>query len=341
MKRIPSLDGFRAISIILILICHSRYAKGFPVYFADLARHGEIGVTVFFVISGFLITNLLLLEESKHGKIHLGAFYIRRAFRILPVFLLYVSFILVWNNFENMGITTNGIIHAFTFTVNFDLNKGWFLGHIWTLSVEEQFYLLCPVILIFFRKHLKPILILMIFYSCIARVIEYKLPAYNLITLSPFFMYADSIFIGVYGALVYFKNPDIIKHKAFRSIRLQLLALIVFCLFIYLSGYGKLAIISLPFGHVFISLAVLFLIGCYITPSNNIVYRILNNTVVMHIGVLSYSIYVWQQFFFIGDNRFLFLRTFPSNIILIYLVALASYYLWEKPFLKMRRYVLQ
>jgi peptidoglycan/LPS O-acetylase OafA/YrhL len=341
LKRIPSLDGFRAISIILILICHSRYARGFPPRFTDLARHGEIGVSIFFVISGFLITTLLLIEESTNGEINLRAFYIRRAFRILPVFLLYTAFVIIWTRFENISITKVNLIHVFTFTVNFDLHRNWVLGHMWSLSVEEQFYLLGPAILIFSRKYLKPIVLCMILYTCVARVIEYKFNSYSIISLSPFFIYADAILIGVYGAIIYFERPAIIQHKAFRLVWLKLLALIIFCLFIYLSGYGKLAIIALPFGHIFISLSILFLIGCYLTPSATIIYKVLNNKAVMHIGVLSYSIYVWQQFFFVGDTRFVYLRTFPSNILIIYVVSLASYYLWEKPFLKLKRYVLQ
>ena len=339
MKRIPSLDGFRAISISLILICHSRYSIGFPAGLADLARHGAVGVTVFFVISGFLITTLLLIEESKHGHINVGAFYIRRAFRILPVFILYVLFIIIWRNFENIGVSRNNIIHAFTFTVNFDPHSSWFLGHMWSLSVEEQFYLICPVILVFFRKHIKSILVILILYSCIARVIDYKFPHYSTVSLSPFFMHANAILIGVFGGVLYFENPEIAKHKIFRPGWLQLLALVVAVLFIYLSGYGKLAIISLPFSNLVISLAVLFLIFSYITPSNNLMYKILNYKAFIHIGVLSYSIYIWQEFFFVGEPRFAFLRTFPSNILLIYLVSVASYYVWEQPFLKLRRYV--
>ncbi|MDP9046660.1 MAG: acyltransferase, partial [Bacteroidota bacterium] len=111
MKRLPSLDGFRAISIILVLIAHSRFSKGFPVKYGDLARHGAVGVTVFFVISGFLITYLLLAERSKVGHISLKRFYINRALRILPVFLLYTCVIICWNRYHYIGIEKSDIIH--------------------------------------------------------------------------------------------------------------------------------------------------------------------------------------------------------------------------------------
>jgi peptidoglycan/LPS O-acetylase OafA/YrhL len=155
LKRIPSLDGFRAIAILLVLFCHSRLSKGFPAGLTDVARLSEVGVTVFFVISGFLITSLLVAEDAKNGRINLRNFYTRRILRIFPVYFLFVAFIMLWGNIEKLGITNNNLLHAFTFTVNFDQNPNWFLGHFWSLGVEEQFYIFWPVILIVFRKRLK------------------------------------------------------------------------------------------------------------------------------------------------------------------------------------------
>lgn len=337
MKRIPSLDGFRAVSIILILFCHSRLSGIYSARLNDIAKQAEVGVTVFFVISGFLITYLLLTEESQTGSINVKDFYTRRVFRIVPVYVLYVVFILLWRNIENIGLTRVNLLHVLTFTVNFDRYKDWFLGHFWSLSVEEQFYIFWPAMLIIFRKHLKIALIILVAYSCIARVIAYKFPGYELITLSPFFRYSDAIFVGAFGGIIFFENPAIFKHKIFGSYLAQSLALGLFLMFVYFTEHGKLAIISLPFGDAIISLSILFLIGAYIIPSDKTIFKILNHRVLVHIGILSYSIYVWQEFFFIGEIRG-FWRTFPYNILVIYFVSLASYYLWERPFLKMKKH---
>jgi peptidoglycan/LPS O-acetylase OafA/YrhL len=336
LNRIPSLDGFRAISILLVLFCHSRLSPGFPVSLADYARQGEVGVTIFFVISGFLITNLLLVDESNTGNINIRAFYTRRVFRIVPVYILYLLFILLWQNVENMGLTNGNLIHVLTFTVNFDPHRNWFLGHFWSLSVEEQFYLFWPAFLILFRKHLKIVLIMLVAYSCVVRVIAYKFPGYNLITLSPFFVYSDSIFIGAFGGILYFENPDFFKHKFFGSYVSQFAALSLFLAFLYFSEHGKLALLSLPFGNSIISASALFLICAYVQPTDNLIFKLLNNRFVIHMGILSYSIYIWQEFFFIGRLNGIW-RMFPYNIGVIYLVALASYYLVEKPFLKLKK----
>jgi peptidoglycan/LPS O-acetylase OafA/YrhL len=336
MKRIPSLDGFRAVSIILVLFCHSRLSTGFPVSLSDIARQAEVGVTIFFVISGFLITYLLLTEKSKYGRIDLKSFYLRRILRIMPVYFLYLVFILLWQNIEDIKLSLSDVVHALTFTINFD-RQNWFVGHFWSVSVEEQFYLFWPAMLIFWRKHLQVILIFLIAYSCVARVISYKLSGIDIIALTPFFRYSDAIFIGAFGGMMYFETPGILKHWVFASYPAKLAALCLILLFVYCTEHGKLAIISLPLGNTIISVGILFLLFCYILPSENAIFKLLNHRTIVHIGVLSYSIYIWQEFFFVGS--FKGFRTFPFNILLIYFVALASYYLWERPFLNLKKHL--
>ncbi|MBS1519714.1 MAG: acyltransferase [Bacteroidetes bacterium] len=337
MKRIPSLDGFRAISIILIIVTHSRFSIGFPGVLNDTVRHGAFGVTVFFVISGFLITTLLLNEYSKYNDISIKSFYIRRAFRILPVFILYTLFVIIWQQFKDITIRSNDIYHALTFTFNFaPIKHAWVLGHFWTLSVEEQFYIIWPTIFLIFRKHLKLALCTSILYSCVVRVVAYKFPAFSDVSLAPFFSYSDSIAVGALGSIMLFENPAILELKIWKSYLLQITALVIIGLFVYCSDYGKGAKIALPFGNLLISISILFIIFAYIKPSKTLVFRILNSKAMIHIGLLSYSIYVWQQFFFINTINMIWF-VFPYNIIMIYIISLASYYLFEKPCLKLKQ----
>jgi peptidoglycan/LPS O-acetylase OafA/YrhL len=337
--RIPSLDGFRAISIILVLFAHGRFSVGFPKQFSGIAQYGAVGVTIFFVISGFLITTLLLNEEVETGYINRKDFYIRRAFRILPVFLLYILLIALWRSVEDIHISNVNILRALTFTVNFYPNWGpWFTSHIWSLSVEEQFYLIWPTIFILFRKHLKTVLCLFIMYSCIIRPISNRIPDYNIFTLAPYFIVSDSIMIGALGAIILFENPGLIDRKMFSSRILKLVAIGTIVLFVYCIYNKKLSIISTPFGNTFISVSILFLLLSYIKPSGSLVYKLLNNKIVVHVGILSYSMYIWQQFFIRGPNHYIW-RVFPYNMIVIYIVSLASYYLWERQFLRLRKFL--
>lgn len=337
MKRIPSLDGFRAISIILVLIAHATYSFGFPAQYHQIAIHGKVGVTMFFVISGFLITGLLLKEQKLTGKIDIKNFYIRRALRILPVALLYILLISIWRVIENIDLKNSDLIHALTFTVNFAPYRGsWYVGHFWTLSLEEQFYLVWPALLLVFSRQLKVILIGVIIYSCIVRALVHHFSYLEYITLSPFFSYSDAIFIGALGAIFYHKEPAICKRKLFQNYVAQLLAVALIIIFVCLQDSGKLSIISIPFGNCIIAASCLFLIFAYITPSGKLFFKILNSKILVHIGVLSYSIYIWQQFFFKSEIRVVW-RMFPLNILIIYCVALVSYSLWERPFLNIRK----
>src|SRR5258705_2743476 len=96
-ERIPSLDGFRAISIGLVLFGHLLGTSGFSLSL-EANKHlalGELGVRVFFVISGFLITNLLLTEVATTGRIHIGRFYLRRTFRIFPPYYVFILALVV------------------------------------------------------------------------------------------------------------------------------------------------------------------------------------------------------------------------------------------------------
>ncbi|HVS90635.1 MAG TPA: acyltransferase [Mucilaginibacter sp.] len=334
-KRLPSLDGFRAISIILVLIAHSRFSIGFPQQFSSIAQQGAFGVNIFFVISGFLITYLLLREKEETGSISAKSFYIRRAFRIIPVYCLNILFVLVMSLLVSIDVNRANFIRAITFTSNFDTRNSMVFLHYWSLSVEEQFYLFWPAILIFFGRYIKPIVIVFVLYACIARVISYKFPGHDGAFLAPFFTNSDSIFIGAFGGIIFFENPSITKLTIFRSYLAQVVVIGIIVLFKYFVSHGMFGKISLPFSNTIAGLGVLFLILCYIEPSESPVYRMLNSRMMVHIGILSYSLYIWQEFFFVEKFNNIFF-TFPYNLVLIYMVSAASYYLWEKPFLKLK-----
>src|ERR1051326_4629379 len=99
-KQIPSLDGLRAISILLVIVAHVAISYEDHITLRYWLDHGRLGVRIFFVISGFLITSLLLDEKREFGRISLAAFYGRRALRILPAFYVYVAVVVILNAFH-------------------------------------------------------------------------------------------------------------------------------------------------------------------------------------------------------------------------------------------------
>jgi len=119
-RRIPSLDGIRAIAILFVLIGHSAF--GLPPAAASLVRSLEVsrfGVSIFFVLSGYLITRLLADEQLRDGSISLKAFYIRRFFRIVPAYYVYLTIILIAARAGYLTLPSAGIRPAYLFIWNY------------------------------------------------------------------------------------------------------------------------------------------------------------------------------------------------------------------------------
>ncbi|MFZ4719903.1 MAG: acyltransferase family protein [Ilumatobacteraceae bacterium] len=141
----PPLDGVRALAVLLVAGVHTK---------PPLVPGGSIGVDVFFVLSGFLITTLLLEERDGNERIQFGRFYARRALRLLPALLALVAVVTLWAVVVASPGTRRDALHevlaAITYTRNlpvWDGTPGTLLGHTWSLAVEEQFYLLWPLVL--------------------------------------------------------------------------------------------------------------------------------------------------------------------------------------------------
>ncbi len=137
--RIPCLDGFRCLAILLVIVCHSLPDCNPPWL-------GKLGVDIFFGLSGFLITALLLNERAQTGRIDLAAFYKRRAFRILPPALVFLAAVGIGGLFK----TRLELAATLLFFRNYlPIQHGSYAtGHLWSLAVEEHFYMLWPGLLV-------------------------------------------------------------------------------------------------------------------------------------------------------------------------------------------------
>lgn len=141
-RHIPTLDGWRAVAILLVVAHHAGTAfySESDYYSQSLTRFGTWGVPVFFGLSGVLITKLLLEEFDRTGKMSLKSFYIRRAFRILPPVFVFIAVVAA------LGLLASGMEAAsgLFFFRNYLPNSlgGIYTGHLWSLAVEEHFYLI-------------------------------------------------------------------------------------------------------------------------------------------------------------------------------------------------------
>ncbi|HVU98875.1 MAG TPA: acyltransferase [Puia sp.] len=335
--RIPSLDGWRGVSILLVILGHQvvdgsslMSPSPFSSYFKWLTWH-IYGVEVFFVISGFLITSLLMKELEKTKRISLRDFYIRRIFRILPTYYLLLFVVFLLNKVNNGGeiLTAKDFLKSLFFVSDFDFDRSsWTLGHSWSLSVEEQFYLLWPAV--FCIPKLRKIV--PVFFICMAplfRIIHHR---YQLFGDAAFLLHCDAIFIGAFFAMG--KREWIGKYK---YIIVGAAAISLFCEkeIIPYSGF-----ITVPFARTLFSGAII----CLIFESfkqGSVLYRILNTKGLVRIGLISYSLYLWQQLFFppsiLGQQK---ITNFPINIPVMFVLAYASYRFVEAPFIKLRKRLL-
>lgn len=146
---IPSLHALRALSILLVLLSHcflhARPSGRTTAILLSMAANGTVGVSIFFVISGFLITTLLLEEQQRFGKIDLRDFYLRRVFRILPAFFTYLLTIALLAALGVLVVSGEQLWRALTFTMDYLPRKNWCVGHTWSLSVEEIVSVKLPV----------------------------------------------------------------------------------------------------------------------------------------------------------------------------------------------------
>ena len=330
-KRVAVLDGLRALSIAFVLLGHASGTRGFPKFDLDrfIGDYANLGVLVFFVISGYLITSLLLQEQENQGSISLGLFYARRFLRLCPAFLAYLGFLVGLTALGWIQLTSVDLTAALTYTVNFRTKVSWYIGHLWSLSVEEQFYLLWPALLAFIgARRARWALILAIIISPVARVFA----VYHHLPGALFPCVADSLACGCLLALC---GDRLWVLSWYRRMLQWKLALPVAFILILISNWTRSYFLGILLGVSMINILIAIVIHRSLFVSSTFT-RLLGTRPAVGIGILSYSLYIWQQFFLNRDSSWAICR-FPGNILLAVLFASLSYGLVERPFNRLRR----
>ncbi|GAB2545631.1 acyltransferase family protein [Rhodanobacter koreensis] len=341
-RRIPSLDGFRAISILMVIYGHLCGTRHFPVSIQEYGRWcgdvAHLGVLVFFVISGFLITSLLMSEREMTGAISLKRFYLRRIVRIFPAFYAFILVMAIATLLGAVQLTGRDFAYALTYTVNFEPNRSLPIGHLWSLSVEEQFYLLWPLtLLVLHERRALFAAVVAIFTGPLVRVAilewMFHVDSHSLNgMLTSFPAMFDYLAAGCALALL---RPWLLTRTWYlRLTASPWLALAVpLVLLINRMGSDPVAVLL---GSPVMNVCIALLIESGTRHAGSLAGRFLNWKPVVFLGVLSYSLYLWQSPFF--DHRSdAWMNAFPQNLMFVFLAALASYFLIEHPFVRLRR----
>lgn len=315
MNRIPSLDGVRAIAISLVVMGHwteLHYQSAIAGSFASLGRR------IFFVLSGYLITTLLMKEQGKTSTIGLQRFYVRRAYRILPgavMFMLAVC-VIFWHELRWYHMAA-----AALYVVNFDFSHPWFLGHLWSLGVQEQFYFMWPAVLKKWQRHRVKIVLGTILFAPLFRATCYLFHLHGRAD-ETFPAVADILAIGCLLAMFGNRVPRFrSKWAAMMLVPVVLVPVYMGLLKFHITA--TLLLVLWPMLHLSIAGLLLHVVR---RP-----YWILNAQPVVWVGKISYSLYLWQQLFVFGTHPR------PWYFVLLAVgLACVSYYLIEQPMLRVR-----
>ena len=338
---IPTLDGWRAVAIAGVLLCHS-YASTY------WTMSGALGVNLFFAISGFLITWRLVDENARDGRFSLRDFYVRRAFRILPPAFAYLSAVAVLSALGFIEASRTDIVSCLVFLRNYwgaGPQHGWYTGHFWSLAVEEQFYLFWPLLLLVAGvstvrrvggKWIAPALAMAFAlwrsvdmrHGWVADLFHNE-ALRNGSLRSDYRM--DAILWGCTLAL-FTQTRDLKKLVSLRvSSWLAIGALTCAVTLNVLQPQGYMIAQGLLFPVVLIAT---------IAQPEAWLSRLLELRVLRWIGRLSYSVYLWQQLFFFSGYHHGVLQRFPLNVALAAGCAWLSYRFVEKPAIRAgRRFV--
>ncbi len=335
-RRFGSLDGLRTISVIAVIWHHCNLSM-----YGGILSAGFTGVYLFFAISGFLITTLLLRERDEKGEISLRNFYIRRALRIFPLYYamvaLYVALVLAMDHHSEGG---RAYLHNLPYFLSYTSN--WFIEvgnpkrivfhHGWSLATEEQFYLLWPWVVRYSRSWRTPVAF-MLCLLVVDQSLEHALLR-GLLTTDPLWVraltsIATPICLGCLFAFLLHHRRSF--RQAYRLLGHRVtVPLLAVLLLLLLRNPGP--------PHFFINMTMATLVAAVCIREDHVLAPLLGNSTAQYIGMISYGMYLLHALPNSATERILkishpvavFVVVLPLTII----GASLSYRLFERPFLR-------
>jgi len=329
------LDGLRAISIALVLIHHVRAGLGYGVS-PLFPFTGVAGVTLFFIISGYLITDLLLVEKRERGVISLSRFYLRRGFRIFPAFYVFLAVMVVARAFGEVSFSSRELLASATYWRNLYQGGQSVLQHTWSLSVEEQFYLGWPLLLKFGRlRHALGFAVAATFIQPVLRFFVRGSYFYESGAVALNSAGLETILVGcILACALRYSDAESFLVQHLRGLtKPWLFGGALYVLYLEAPNMTGPITVILPAVRNLLLAGFLFSV---LAGRHHPLGKVLGWRPISFIGVISYSLYLWQQPFLVGVEG----RITPLvGISLSLVVAVLSYKWIEQPALRYRRRV--
>ena len=328
MQYRPEIDGLRAIAVLSIIIYHAKISISKFTIFSG----GFLGVDIFFVISGYLIS-YIILDDLNNNKFSLIKFYERRARRILPVliFVVLITLIVAWKflapgNLISLSESIDGLGYA-----AFD---GLFkpLLHTWSLSLEEQFYIFFPLLFLLIFKYFKNYLYFFIILCFVS--LTYAHFSFSTYPNEAFYFLHTRIWELLAGSIIAYisinKNLLIFNDKYKVLISLLGFFLIVAPIILYKDDYPHPSFLT--FFPVFGTCLIILFIN-----KKNFLFKILSNNLIVKVGLISYSLYLWHYPVFAMYRSYFAQGEFIIKLSLlptIFILSILTYFFIERPFRK-------
>ena len=343
----PELDGLRGISILLVYVHH---------LYHPLMPGGFFGVDVFFVLSGFLITSLLVQEWEREGSINLKDFYIRRVLRLMPALLLLIlitgGFALIFLDKKRAIETYQGIWLTLSYASNWLYALRYFsasnpLGITWSLAIEEQFYLTWPLLLgLALRYKLRRRWVLYILGLSIAVIsLNRKILVDQGATIVRLYYAsdtrADTLLIGCLAGLLVSWN--LLPHIRTLEISVKSLAAVAVIFLGYMVGTASWTDLMLYRygGYTLVGLSIALILTVVIVWPPKVALSVLRFTPLVWIGRISYGLYLWhwpvREFIYQKKIVPASATQLVTAVVLSLLLPTLSYYFVEKPFLRWKK----
>lgn len=326
-RRVAALDGARAIAVGLVLLSHWMFQPWAPPALVPWLTLGAWGVQIFFVLSGFLITSILLDERSRTGGVSLRAFYIRRVSRIMPGYFVFLIAMLLAGLFGYARAPLGQLLASALYISDYVNVAPTVLGHTWSLAVEEQFYLLWPLLLLRMGPRSAGRLACVVVVLCpLVRLISLAWAPGSLIAATPyrFDTQADALAVGCLAALSRVTIAAWIDRSRVSRVYMSVLplALLAIAEVHAVPGTGPTLFNAALAPLVFNAGVAAVLVTCAECP-DNVFSRCLSWRPLAAVGLISYSLYLWQEAVW-GTGPIV-------SILLAFALALASYHGVEKP----------
>ena len=330
----PQLDGLRGLAILLVVAGHVIHHNFGVAAGGSLAG---LGVLLFFVLSGFLITGLLDREKAQTGSVALSTFYLRRMLRLFPALFFFLAVVCLLIKLRVVKDTPWYTVVACLIYVRNIWGRGYATNHIWSLSVEEQFYASWPLMMRAFSR----VTALRIAVGGAIAVSLFRAVAIHANWFNywggtfyerPWFRF-DSILIGCAMALWLCSSANVDRLRTL--IAAPAIPILLWPTALAWTWWGE-AVSQTWFLTVQLIIAALTLLHLLLSQDSAYL-RVLSHPVAGWLGRISYSWYLWQQLFAVFDHPARSrLHIFPLNVGASLLVAIISYYWIERPFLQLK-----